>query len=62
MVGQTKNKMKSLLLTTLATAGHILLFMLSRECLDMTGDENFLLFWAMLGLTWMVGISIESTR
>jgi len=51
--------MKNLILTLIFSALHILIFMIAREYLGMKGDLNFLLFWAMLGVTWSQAIRAE---
>jgi len=52
-------QMKNLILTLIFSALHILIFMIAREYLGMKGDSNFLLFWAMLGVTWSQAIRAE---
>ena len=51
--------MKNLILTTIFSAAHIMIFMVAREYLGMKGELNFLVFWAMLGVTWAQAIRVE---
>ena len=51
--------MKNIILTALFSALHILTFMVAREYLGMKGELNFLVFWAMLGVTWAASIRAE---
>jgi hypothetical protein len=54
--------MKNLVLTSIFSAMHIMIFLLAREYLGMKGELNFLVFWAMLGVTWGAAIYAEATK
>lgn len=54
--------MKNLILTTVFSAAHIMIFLVAREYLGMKGELNFLVFWAMLGATWAAGIHAEAKK
>ena len=51
--------MKNIILTAVFSALHILTFMIAREHFGMKGELNFLVFWALLGATWVQAIRVE---
>jgi hypothetical protein len=51
--------MKNIILTAVFSALHILTFIIAREHFGMKSELNFLVFWAMLGLTWAAAFRVE---